>query len=53
MQMQQNLPFNFREVFKLTDLGLSPELFKFGVVTLESQKYICIKDTQVSILDLG
>ena len=45
----QNLPFNFKEVFKLTTLGLSPELFKFGSVTFESQKYICVKDANVSI----
>jgi len=25
-------------------LGLNPELFKFGSVTFESQKYICVKD---------
>jgi len=48
--MQQNLPFNFNEVFKLTNLGLNPELFKFGQVTFESQKYICIKDAAVSII---
>ena len=46
--MQQNLPFNFKEVFKLTNLGLNPELFKFGSVTFESQKYICVKDAAVS-----
>jgi len=40
----QNLPFNFKEVFKLSNLGLNPELFKFGSVTFESQKYICVKD---------
>lgn len=45
----QNLPFNLREVFKLTSLGLSTDLFKFGSVTFESQKYICIKDAAVSI----
>ena len=48
--MQQNLPFNFKEVFKLTNLGLNPELFKFGSVTFESQKYICVKDQAVSKL---
>ena len=47
--MQQNLPFNFKEVFKLTNLGLNPELFKFGSVTLESSKYVCVKDAAVSI----
>ena len=45
--MQQNLPFNFKEVFKLSNLGLNPELFKFGHVTFESQKYICVKDQAV------
>ena len=44
----QNLPFNFKEVFKLSNLGLNPELFKFGSVTFESQKYICVKDAAVS-----
>ena len=46
--MQQNMPFNLREVFKLTSLGLNPDLFKFGLVTFESQKYICVKDQAVS-----
>jgi len=40
----QNLPFNFKKVFELQNLGLNPELFKFGSVTFESQKYICVKD---------
>ena len=48
--MQQQLPFNFKEVFKLTNLGLSPDLFKFGQVTFESQKYVCVRDTAVSII---
>lgn len=39
------MPFNFKEVFKLTNLGLSPDLFKFGQVTFESQKYVCVRDT--------
>lgn len=43
--MQQNLPFGLREVFKLGSLGLSPDLFKFGAVTFESQRYICVRDT--------
>jgi len=47
---QPPLPFNLKEVFKLGNLGLSPDLFKFGGVTFESQKYICIKDAKVSYL---
>lgn len=46
----QNLPFNFKKVFELQNLGLNPELFKFGSVTFESQKYICVKDQAVSLL---
>jgi len=37
-------PIILTELFKLTKLGLSADLFKFGNLTLESQKYICIKD---------
>jgi len=48
MQTNQNLPFRFQEVFKLTTLGLDPALFKFGNLTFESQKYICVKDGGVS-----
>lgn len=49
MQTNQNLPFRFQEVFKLTSLGLDPNLFKFGNLTFESQKYICVKDGAVSV----
>lgn len=43
--MQNNLlPIRFSEVFKLTNLNLSPDLFKFGNLSLESEKYICVKD---------
>lgn len=28
----------------MTNLGLGAELFKFGTLTLESEKYICVKD---------
>lgn len=48
MQTNQNLPFRFQEVFKLSTLGLDPNLFKFGNLTFESQKYICVKDGAVS-----
>jgi hypothetical protein len=45
------LPIKVNEIFKLTNLGLSPDLFKFGNLTLESEKYICVKDGSVSIDD--
>ena len=46
--MQANLPIKIQEVFKLPNLGLNPDLFKFGNLTFESEKYICVKDNQVS-----
>lgn len=36
------------EVFKLTNVGLNPDLFKFGNLTMESEKYVCVKDGAVS-----
>ena len=45
----QQLPFRFQEVYKLTNLGLNPDLFKHGNLTFESQKYISVKDVNVSI----
>jgi hypothetical protein len=43
------LPIKINEMFKLTNVGLNPDLFKFGNLTLESEKYICVKDGGVSI----
>ena len=48
MQSAGNLPFRFQEVKQLAQLGLNPENFKFGFMTFESQKYICVKEGQVS-----
>lgn len=45
---QAALPIKVNELFKLTNVGLNPELFKFGNLTLESEKYICVKDGAVS-----
>jgi hypothetical protein len=46
--MQAALPIKLNELFKLTNLGLNPDLFKFGNLTLESEKYVCVKDGSVS-----
>lgn len=46
--MQASQPFNYKEVYRLTTLGLSADLFKFGSLTFESSKYICVKDKSVS-----
>lgn len=43
------LPIKINEMFRLTNVGLNADLFKFGNLTLESEKYICVKDGNVSI----
>lgn len=45
---QPALPIKVNELFKLSNLGLNPDLFKFGNLTLESEKYVCVKDGSVS-----
>lgn len=42
--MQASSPLSFKEVYRLTNCGLSADLFKFGSLTFESSKYICVKD---------
>lgn len=38
----------------MTTKGLDPANFKMGLMTFESQKYICVKEGAVShVLDLG
>ena len=45
--MQQSLPIRYAEAFKLSTLGLNPDLFKLGVLSFESEKYISVKDGAV------
>ena len=47
------VPFKFQEVFNLTTKGLDPANFKMGLTTFESQKYICVKEGQVSAVPLN
>jgi hypothetical protein len=47
---QPALPIKVNELFKLSNLGLNPDLFKFGNLTLESEKYVCVKDGSVSVM---
>ncbi len=51
--MQAALPIKLNEMFKLTNVGLNTDLFKFGNLTLESEKYICVKDGNVRIVFLN
>lgn len=48
MVQANNVPFKFQEVFNLTTKGLDANNFKMGLMTFESQKYICVKEGQVS-----
>ena len=48
IMQQPALPIKLNELFKLTNVGLNPDLFKFGNLTLESEKYVCVKDGSVS-----
>lgn len=49
MQSNPALPIRLNELYKLTNAGLNPDLFKFGNLTFESEKYICVKDGAVSV----
>ncbi|KAL9644530.1 hypothetical protein ABK040_009394 [Willaertia magna] len=42
-----SIPIQYTEVFNLTGLGVNPQSISFSTVTLESEKYICVRD-QVS-----
>ncbi|EPX72143.1 clathrin heavy chain Chc1 [Schizosaccharomyces octosporus yFS286] len=54
--MAQQLPIRFSEILQLASLGVQPS-FGFTNVTLQSEKYVCIRDNsngtnQVVIVDL-
>ena len=54
MAQAANLPFKTQEVINLTQKGLDAANFKMGLLTFESQKYICVKEGAVSFAyDLG
>eukprot|EP01027_Heterolobosea_sp_BB2_P023662 GEZU01035605.1.p1 GENE.GEZU01035605.1~~GEZU01035605.1.p1 ORF type:complete len:1686 (+),score=716.16 GEZU01035605.1:148-5205(+) len=38
------IPIRFVELFKLTNLGINPASITFSTVTLESDKYICVRE---------
>eukprot|EP01104_Vermistella_antarctica_P012360 TRINITY_DN3564_c0_g1_i1.p1 TRINITY_DN3564_c0_g1~~TRINITY_DN3564_c0_g1_i1.p1 ORF type:complete len:1650 (+),score=639.09 TRINITY_DN3564_c0_g1_i1:193-5142(+) len=51
------LPIRFQELLQLPSLGLNPQSFTFGTLTMESEKYICVREqspeaSQVVIVDL-
>lgn len=53
-----NLPIKFQEFLQLTNIGIMPESINFSSLTMESEKYICIRETQgekasVVVVDLA
>mmetsp|Transcript_30328 Transcript_30328/g.70760 ORF Transcript_30328/g.70760 Transcript_30328/m.70760 type:complete len:1710 (-) Transcript_30328:179-5308(-) len=56
--MDPNMPVSLQPVVDLASLGLNPQGFRFGNLTLESDKYISLKDTgadgssQVVVIDM-
>ena len=52
-----NLPIKFQELISLTSLGINPANIGFATLTMESDRYICVRekigDTQhVAIIDM-
>lgn len=55
--MGSEIPIDFTELAQLTQLGIQPQSLDFRSTTLESDKYICIRETtpngnSVAIIDL-
>lgn len=42
--MSGQIPIQFTELFNLQNLGVNPQLISFTTVTLESDKYVCVRD---------
>jgi len=56
--MASQIPIRFQELFQLPNVGISPNAIGFATLTLESDKYICVRETiqekaTVSILELS
>lgn len=56
--MAADKPINFAEHAQLTSLGIAPESITFANVTLESEKFVCAREsnangTTVTIVDLN
>lgn len=56
--MAADKPIHFAEHVQLTSLGIAPESISFANVTLESEKYVCVREAtgagnSVAIVDLN
>jgi len=55
---QQGLPIQVKELVQLTNVGINPQFISFNSLTMESEKYICIREevngqVQVVIIDMA
>ncbi|RVW42271.1 Clathrin heavy chain 2 [Vitis vinifera] len=52
-----NAPITMKEVLTLPSLGISPQFITFTHVTMESDKYLCVRETapqnSVVIIDMN
>ncbi|KAL1511932.1 hypothetical protein AB1Y20_005213 [Prymnesium parvum] len=58
MAAQQGLPIKFQELVQLTNVGINPQFISFANLTMESEKYICVREevngqVQVVIIDMA
>ncbi|EDW07527.1 clathrin heavy chain isoform X2 [Drosophila mojavensis] len=56
--MTQPLPIRFQEHLQLTNVGINPNSFSFSTLTMESDKFICVREktndtAQVVIIDMN
>jgi len=40
----QQLPIKFQELLQLTQIGINPAAIGFATLTMESEKYICVRE---------
>ncbi|CAK1541751.1 unnamed protein product [Leptosia nina] len=56
--MAQVLPIRFQEHLQLTNIGINPASISFNTLTMESDKFICVREkvgdtSEVVIIDMG
>mmetsp|Transcript_18442 Transcript_18442/g.51982 ORF Transcript_18442/g.51982 Transcript_18442/m.51982 type:complete len:1203 (-) Transcript_18442:1971-5579(-) len=54
----QGLPIKFQELVQLANVGINPQFISFASLTMESEKYICVREevngqVQVVIIDMA
>jgi clathrin heavy chain len=58
MAAAQGLPIKFQELVNLPNVGINPQFISFSSLTMESEKYICVREevngqVQVVIIDMA